>query len=784
MRAQPLDRTGLERRWAALAFVDGWDRTWRRRPSDIARVLVGILLTILLSALVHLAHPLFAPHWTLPTALGFVLLTIAWLGLGLPTVVLLLVSVLRARWLVPLSALVSAAAGAGLMVWLRPSWSGHVPLIWAAAVWAGLMALWPLTRNAAHRWYATGVTAWGTVLVCSGQASVADLLQALAVGFTVGSLARLVTGTVAVDRLAAVYAVAEDLGVELADVQPTSGPTEPTRFDAVTTGGRPVVVNFYSRDYTQAQAWKGVLRFVWYRGSTAPPTANRLQYLEHHLAVLGQARSTGATELEVIACGLGGPTSDALLVTAGPTDATTLAALGDSTTPADLAGAWGCLAALHASGLAHRGLTGTTIGRTSAGRWVVEDLRRASIAATDDDMASDRAALLAATARQVGVPGAVEAAHAALGPDDLATVLPLLQPRALPAATKEERKDDKTRLPELRSAASEAAGVPPPDLAKLVRVSPVDLGMVAGTLLGLWILVGELANVGDIGDTLKGAIWGWLALAFVVGLLPNLTEASALAGAVVEPLPFRPLVGLKLADGFLGLIAGTVATTAASIRFFQLRGLAASIAVTSGLLYSLTGFADQMILSAIAFFPARDSLTVSPTEATSSSGGSSTLHTLLIIGVAVLVVLGIALAVPRVRRLAAAKILPQLSAAKDNLRALASRPAKLVQLFGSNAMSQLLYALCLGLCLWGFGGSTSFAVLILVNTASALLGGIAPIPGGMGVVEAGLIAGLTAAGVPQDQAIAATFAYRLITAYLPPIWGWPAMVWLRRADYL
>jgi uncharacterized protein (TIRG00374 family) len=137
-----------------------------------------------------------------------------------------------------------------------------------------------------------------------------------------------------------------------------------------------------------------------------------------------------------------------------------------------------------------------------------------------------------------------------------------------------------------------------------------------------------------------------------------------------------------------------------------------------------------------------------------------------------------------VRRLAAAKVLPQLSAAKDNLRALASHPAKLAQLFGSNALSQILYAACLGLCLWGFGGSTSFAVLILVNTASALLGGIAPIPGGMGVVEAGLIAGLTAAGVPQDQAIAATFAYRLITAYLPPIWGWPAMVWLRRADYL
>ncbi len=783
MRAEPHDRTGLWRRWATLSFVDGWDEPWRRRTSDIARLVVGVLATVTLSVVVHTAHPLFAPHWHLSDAVTYTLLAVAWLGLGLPTAALLLVSALRLRWRVLVSALVCAAVGAGLMVWLRQDWSGHAPLVAATAVWSAVMSLWPLARNTVHRWYAVGITFWGALLVCSGQSSVADLGQALAVGFTVGSLARLVTGTVTVDPLAAVYAVATDLGVELADLRPTTGASSATRFDA-TAGGRPVVVNFYGRDYTQAQGWKGLLRFVWYRGSGAPVTANRLQYLEHHLAVLGQARSTGAADLDVIACGLGGPTSDALLVTARQPGGTTLAGLGEGATGADLVGAWTCLTALHSAGIAHRGLSGTTIARNGEGRWVVDALGRASIAASDQDVLDDRAALLAATARVAGVAPAVEAARTALGPTDLAAVLPLLQPGALPRTTREERHDDKDLLPELRSAASQAAGVEPPDLAKLVRVSPVDLGMVAGTLFGLWILVGQLANLDGVGTTLKGAIWGWLVLALIIGQLPNLTEASALAGAVIEPLPFRPLVMLKLADGFLGLIGGTVATTAASIRFFQLRGLAASIAITSGLLYSLTGFFDQLVLSALAFIPAHDSLTASPTEATSSSGGSSTLHTLLIIAVASLVVLGIALAVPRVRRLTAARILPQLSAAKDNLRALAGRPSKLAQLFGSNAMSQLLYAGCLGLCLMAFGGHTSFAVLILVNTAAALLGGIAPVPGGMGVVEAGLIAGLTAAGVPQDQAIAASFAYRLITAYLPPIWGWPAMVWLRRAEYL
>ena len=56
--------------------------------------------------------------------------------------------------------------------------------------------------------------------------------------------------------------------------------------------------------------------------------------------------------------------------------------------------------------------------------------------------------------------------------------------------------------------------------------------------------------------------------------------------------------------------------------------------------------------------------------------------------------------------------------------------------------------------------------------------------GGIGVIEAGLIAGFTAAGVPDQPAIAATFTARLFTAYLPPIWGWASIEWMRRHDYV
>ena len=78
----------------------------------------------------------------------------------------------------------------------------------------------------------------------------------------------------------------------------------------------------------------------------------------------------------------------------------------------------------------------------------------------------------------------------------------------------------------------------------------------------------------------------------------------------------------------------------------------------------------------------------------------------------------------------------------------------------------------------------SLATLLVVITAASIIGGAVPVPGGLGVVEAGLIAGLTSAGVPQSQAVAAVFIQRLFTAYLPPIWGWVTLAWMRRREYV
>jgi glycosyltransferase 2 family protein len=228
------------------------------------------------------------------------------------------------------------------------------------------------------------------------------------------------------------------------------------------------------------------------------------------------------------------------------------------------------------------------------------------------------------------------------------------------------------------------------------------------------------------------------------------------------------------------LVGGTVGRTATIIRFYQRRGLSRSIAVSSGVIYSVAGFIVQIVLGVTALIFAADEFTNS-SRATSSSDSNLLLKILLVI-----VVLGaigaIAFAIPKVRRVFDSRVRPEMSSAFTNLRVLLDDPARLVRIFGGHALTQVLSALALGAALHAVGGVASMAALLIVCTLASLLGGLAPVPGGMGVMESTYIAGLTLLGVPEDVAIAATLLYRLCTAYLPPIWGWLSLVWLRRHE--
>jgi uncharacterized protein (TIRG00374 family) len=69
--------------------------------------------------------------------------------------------------------------------------------------------------------------------------------------------------------------------------------------------------------------------------------------------------------------------------------------------------------------------------------------------------------------------------------------------------------------------------------------------------------------------------------------------------------------------------------------------------------------------------------------------------------------------------------------------------------------------------LYAVGTTPRFSVVLLAYGAAAVLGMIPITPGGLGFVEAGLTAMLVLAGVPSEQALLATLAYRIVSYWLP-----------------
>jgi uncharacterized protein (TIRG00374 family) len=69
--------------------------------------------------------------------------------------------------------------------------------------------------------------------------------------------------------------------------------------------------------------------------------------------------------------------------------------------------------------------------------------------------------------------------------------------------------------------------------------------------------------------------------------------------------------------------------------------------------------------------------------------------------------------------------------------------------------------------LYAVGTTPRFSVVLLAYGAAAVLGMIPITPGGLGFVEAGLTAMLILAGVPSEQALLATLAYRVVSYWLP-----------------
>jgi glycosyltransferase 2 family protein len=774
--------------------------TTRRRASDAFRLgLAVIVVTVSIPvmransaaelSIVHAVHP---P----PAAISWLVTTVFWLGSAGVSVLLVIIALM-----VPRLTAVRWTAAAALLTWgvcivlgavLGPA-AGRPPV----SELSGLNAGYPVTQIAVaiavaatalpylsrpvHRlaWFLIAVAV--LTAVSGGHALPVNAVSSMAIGWGVAAGLHLAVGSpLGLPSASEVTAWIADLNVAVRDI--TRAPRQVwgvEQFTGRDPAGEPVELAVYGRDASDARVLAKLWRFAVYRDSGPTLILDRLQQVEHEAYLTLMAGRAGVVVPDVLAAGRFGPSNDAALVTRVPAGHALSEADGAGLTDGTMDEILLAVLRLRDARLAHGALGGDAIVVSDQGI-CIRNFRRASASAPASRLDTDLAAALAALAVRAGAERTAAAAVRVLHADAARGALVHLQRSALDPGTVAALKDHKDLLPRLREGLASGAGIEAPKLAEAKRVSWANLLFAVGSLIGIWAIIGILSGAGDSLAAIKSASWGWVALTFIFAALPVVAKGWALLGAAAGQLPFGRCVALETSNTFTALVAGDVGVFALRVRFFQRQGYDAEAAVSAGATATAASWTVKTLLFLIALPFAAGSF-----HAPSASGDRQTAVWVIL---AVILAAGIAVAlialVPRLRRLASRQIRPHLLNIWANVKAVAAEPHKIVYVLVGSTLAQLLVILALGASLHAVGQHASIATLITVNTVAAIIGGAVPVPGGLGVVEAGLIAGLAAAGIPQDQAAAAVLIQRFFTAYLPPVWGWATLAWMRRREYV
>jgi glycosyltransferase 2 family protein len=770
-----------------------------RRATD-ALLLFGTLA--LLTIIANVAEPPAGPDRTVTET--FRSWPKAWTGVwallaALPvlwSVLVVIGTVARRRWRLLADLALAAFAGAALAAvvsrlatgsWpsvglLPPSytvtgWSPQQQLVLAGAV---IMTAAPhLARP--WRWsgrWLLGIGAIGLVLsgTTSATAALAALLSAAAGAAAVHLALGTSRGWPRLDEVAGSLAA---LGVEARDLRvATRQPAGVFVVQARDQHDQPLEIKYYGRDAHDTRLVTSLWRSLWYRGAGRPSAVGRLTQVQAEALLTLLAARAGVVTPDVVAAAVT-HRGDAVLALrpTGPS----LASAPAAWSPHLASSAWHALARLHAAGVTHGQLDAERLAPAD-GSVALGDFRGARLDTSPELRLVDRAQLLVTTVLALGPESAVEAARSELGPEGLAEVLPYLQTPALAPTHRVALRAADLDLDELRDTAARQLGIEAPALRQLRRVSVGTLIQSGLLLFAFYALASAVAglDLDALTRELAEAVWPLLALGLVVGQLPRLAQALSTLGASPIPLPLGPVYALQLAMSYLSLaMPSTAARVAVSIRFFQRHGLSATSAVTIGALDGLAGFAVQLVLFTILVLAGPLAVDLALELDLPENLGR---WIVLGVGTVVVVGVGVLLAGPW-RDAVRSRVTRTFGEVRDALRGV-TRPRRFALLIGGNAGAELLFATTLMIFVLAFGHDVGLLEVLLINMIVSLFAGLLPIPGGIGVSEAGLIFGLTLTGMDEGGAFAAVIAHRFATFYLPPLWGWFSLRWLERNEHL
>ncbi len=534
-----------------------------------------------------------------------------------------------------------------------------------------------------------------------------------------------------------------------------------------------VEVKAYGRDATDSQFFARSWRYLWYRDTTSSLALTRMQSVEHEALVTMMAERTGASVPRVLAAGLGGDDMAILAVSMSGRRLSEMESggIGDD----QLVSIWGSVSDLRNGRISHGGLNCAAITVTTDGHQV-GDFGSGVVAALDPALSLDIVELLVSMARIVGVERAVASAHQGLGEEVLSEVLPYIQ---VPGVSAKERRALSKPKAFVRDVHEEVARVTDTEVEEQVQIRRVqgkNLAMMVVSLFAVYFLISLLSDIDFVAvwDEVQDAEWAFIVAAFIVGQAVYFPEATAMLAAVGYPIPLRPVVILQSAVKFVSLAvpssAGRIAMNAAFLRKY---GVSLTASLVQGSIDTISGLAVEVVILLLAFASGSLSLGL-------STGETEWGVVLLVLVVGVLLIVYLVRRVQRLRDW----VLPILGEAFGALRDVLTDPKRTIGLLASNVGSRFVLALSMWLILLSLDVSLGIWSVLTATVAAGLIGGVIPVPGGVGVTEAVLTGFLVLFGVEETSAFAAAVIYRVATFYIPSGAGFFSMRWLEKRGYV
>ncbi|HBW17510.1 MAG TPA: hypothetical protein DEH11_00105, partial [Actinobacteria bacterium] len=705
-------------------FAPVGDGQRRRRGSDGVRLAVAILalacclLVIRYDsridrAIIQVIHP---P----PRSITWLVTVVYQAGSFGVVIVVLALALLARRWVIArdigLSAAGTAAASGILILWLgsrggRPDGivlSGYYvtfPILQIALFVAVATAALPYLARGLQRLIEVFIALVALASAVEGHGLPVNVLGSLAIGWGMTVVVRLIFGSpLGLPSADDVRLLLEELGICSSNVHPVAQQVwgvakyEAAELRGADSSDRRLEIVVYGRDAADARLLTKAGRFLLYRDSGPSLTITRLQQVEHEAYLILLAGQVGVAVPEIVGSGTAGPSKDALLVCRLPTGTTLSEADAADISDATLDDLYGQVLTLRRARIAHGAISGDALLVDSTAKTtVLTDFRNASASASPDQLDRDMAGAMAVTAVAVGAERAANSAARCLTPEMLEGALRHLHRPALDRALSRSLRGKRGLLEDVRQRAARAKSIDVPKLVEARRVSWPTLIMVIGTLIGGWALIGVLIDVSRAFDTVIGADWLWVIMALVLAQLAYVASGIESVGSVAGVLPFGRTTAVEVANSFSSLAGGTPAVFATRVRFYQRQGYDASVALSSGAIMSTVSWIAIGVLFLCSLPFAWGSIHL---EATPESGGNAKLvWIILALVVVVAAAAGLALAVPRLRRLAAEKARPKVRDIWANLRPVVSSPRKLVLLVGGSFGQRLLVAMALSVSL-------------------------------------------------------------------------------------